>query len=71
MKQVLALFILLFLSFNTFSQVTFEPGYIIDNSGQKTICLIKNNDWKNNPESFDYKINEAATVLEGNSGTTT
>ena len=66
MKQVLALFILLFLSFNTFSQVTFEPGYIIDNSGQKTICLIKNNDWKNNPESFDYKINEAATVLEGN-----
>ena len=66
MKQVLTLFILLFTIFSTYSQVTFEPGYIIDNSGQKTICLIKNNDWKNNPASFDYKINETTTILKGN-----
>ncbi|WP_339837331.1 outer membrane beta-barrel protein [uncultured Maribacter sp.] len=40
---------------STFGQITFEKGYFIDNSGQKTDCLIKNIDWKNNPTSFQYK----------------
>jgi hypothetical protein len=43
---------------NTFSQTKFLKGYFINNSGQKTDCLIKNVDWKNNPKQFEYKINE-------------
>lgn len=34
----------------------FEKGYFIDNAGNKTECYIKNLDWKNNPNSFKYKI---------------
>lgn len=43
---------------NCFSQISFEKGYYIDNSNQKTYCLIKNIDWKNNPTEFEYKLSE-------------
>lgn len=43
------------LSFNCYSQITFEKGYYINNLGQKTDCFIKNNDWKNNPINLEYK----------------
>ncbi len=65
MKKYLSVFLLTFLSFNTFAQITFEPGYIIDNSGEKINCLIKNNDWKNNPTKFEYKTDSNAEVQEG------
>lgn len=38
------------------AQINFEQGYTINNSGQKVTCLIKNADWKNNPDKFQYKI---------------
>lgn len=41
-----------------FSQIKFEKGYFIDNSGKKTDCLIKNIDWNYNPTSFEYKLSE-------------
>ncbi|WP_282048515.1 tRNA modification GTPase [Maribacter aquivivus] len=65
MKKYLSVFLLTFLSFNTFAQITFEPGYIIDNSGEKINCLIKNNGWKNNPTKFEYKTDSNAEVQEG------
>ncbi|MDC6405612.1 MULTISPECIES: tRNA modification GTPase [Maribacter] len=40
------------------AQIDFEPGYIIDNSGQRTSCYIKNLEWKNNPSEFQYQISE-------------
>ncbi|MGO4919342.1 hypothetical protein [Maribacter spongiicola] len=65
MKKYLSVFLLTFLSFNAFAQITFEPGYIINNSGEKINCLIKNNGWKNNPTKFEYKIDSNAEVREG------
>lgn len=58
---------LFFLFFNcmTSAQTTYEKAYFIDNHQNKTECLIKNLDWKNNPESFNYKLSETSEVLEG------
>ncbi|HLS31621.1 MAG TPA: hypothetical protein VK021_12250 [Flavobacteriaceae bacterium] len=58
MKNQLLVFLLLFLSFNSYAQITFEAGYFIDWDNQKTNCLIKNLDWKNNPTEFEYKLTE-------------
>jgi len=48
------------MTLNCFSQIIFEKGYFIDNTGEKTECLIKNYDWKKNPTEFEYKISESA-----------
>jgi hypothetical protein len=45
------------------AQNTFEKGYIINNSDQKTECLIKNLGWKDNPSSFEYKISETSESI--------
>lgn len=58
MKKNLLLFFLTILCFEGYSQISFEKGYIIDNSDQKRECLIKNNDWIFNPISIEYKISE-------------
>ena len=47
------------------AQITFEPGYIIDNSGTKTECQIRFVEWRNNPERFEYKIGDKGQVIEG------
>jgi len=57
MKKTIALLVLLF-PLLTIAQITFQQGYFIQN-GVKTECLIKNQAWKNNPVSIEYKINEA------------
>lgn len=44
------------------AQIQFEKGYFIDNAGSRTPCLIRNADWKNNPESFDYRLTEAGEI---------
>ncbi|MCG2431601.1 PorT family protein [Aequorivita xiaoshiensis] len=58
MKKQLLFLLITVLSFNCYSQISFEKGYYIDNSNQKTNCLIKNIDWKNNPTEFEYKLSE-------------
>ena len=40
----------------SFGQINFEKGYFIDNDNRKTECLIKNEDWNDNPTTFFYKI---------------
>ena len=57
-KKALLLFISAIISVNSYSQISFEKGYYIDNSGQKTNCLIKNIDWVNNPTEIEYKLSE-------------
>jgi hypothetical protein len=37
-----------------FAQVVFEPGYVIDAQGIKTEYLIKNHDWRQTPQQFEY-----------------
>jgi hypothetical protein len=65
MKNRLSLLFLV-VTFLTFAQNKFEPGYYIDNSGIKTECLIENNDWKNNPKSIVIKntINDGKIVTK-------
>jgi hypothetical protein len=58
MKKQLLLLLTTILSLNCYSQISFEKGYFIDNTNQKTNCLIKNIDWKNNPTEFEYKPSE-------------
>ena len=49
------------------SQITFEKGYFIDNTGTRTECFIKNLDWRNNPADFVYKDQmESADLKAGN-----
>jgi len=43
----------------SYSQVKYEVGYFISNDGQRTECLIKNRDWKNNPVDFAYRFSES------------
>jgi hypothetical protein len=40
------------------AQVSFEAGHIIDNSGTKVECFIKDLEWSNNPTEFQYKLTE-------------
>lgn len=56
MKKAITL-LLLVLPALCIAQINYEPGYFIEN-GNKTQCLIKNLAWKNNPASFEYKLNE-------------
>ena len=52
------LLLALLLSSSMYGQISFDQGYIIDNTNQKTNCLIKNLDWKNNPNEIEYKLFE-------------
>ncbi|HEY9169319.1 MAG TPA: tRNA modification GTPase [Lutibacter sp.] len=58
MKKQLLILLITILSFNTYAQISFEKGYFINNTDQKTDCFIKNIDWKNNPSEFQYKLSE-------------
>ncbi|TRX23447.1 tRNA modification GTPase [Flavobacterium franklandianum] len=63
MSKKLLLFIITILSLEGYSQITFEKGYIIDNSNQKIECLIKNIDWIFNPVNLEYKISEESEPI--------
>ncbi|MFB9053080.1 tRNA modification GTPase [Formosa undariae] len=58
MKTQIFIILIAFISNHCYSQIYFEKGYYIDNTNQKTTCLIKNIDWKNNPTEFEYKLSE-------------
>lgn len=63
MKKKLLIFTLLLLPFfESYSQIVFEKGYFINENDQKIECLIKNIDWNNNPETFDYMLSENAII---------
>lgn len=54
MKTRFTFLIVLFSIFNLFAQ-KYESGYYIDNFDTKIEGFIKNNDWRNNPRSFEFK----------------
>ena len=62
MKKQLLLFLITILSINCYSQIKFEKGYFIDNTNQRTNCLIKNIDWENNPTEFEYKLSKESKI---------
>jgi hypothetical protein len=55
MKNLLLTALLFLFSFS-YAQITFEKGYFINNSGDRTECFIKNIDWRDNPTKFEYKM---------------
>ncbi|WP_010177580.1 autotransporter outer membrane beta-barrel domain-containing protein [Aquimarina agarilytica] len=62
MNRLLFYFLIIIPSLNSYSQISFEKGYYIINSGQKTDCFIKNIDWKNNPTHFNYKLSKNGEI---------
>lgn len=51
------------LNISTQAQNYFEKGYLIDNQGNRKECLIKNNDWQNNPKRVQFQdINGGQTL---------
>ncbi|MHA7057299.1 tRNA modification GTPase [Aquimarina sp. M1] len=58
MEKKIGIIIACLLSIGTFGQITFDQGYFITNTNEKVECLIRNNDWKNNPKEIKYKLNE-------------
>lgn len=49
-----------------YAQITFEKGYFINNAGERTEASIKNLDWKNNPNEFEYKLDGSSDVRKEN-----
>jgi hypothetical protein len=66
MRRPLLTLIALFVSFSSFSQIRFEPGYYIDLVGKRVDCLIRNADWKNSPSTFTYKLTETGETQQMN-----
>ena len=66
MKTLTTLLLLTIFSFASFGQMEFEKGYLITTGNQRKDCLIKNEEWKNNPSEFTYKLAETATPETGN-----
>jgi hypothetical protein len=62
MKKTTIIFIISIFCHSLFAQIQFEKGYFIDSTNKKVNCLIKNVDWKNNPNKFEYMLTENATV---------
>lgn len=62
MKKNYYLFLILLLSNLVNAQIKFEKGFYIDNTDTKIEGLIKNEDWRNNPNSFEFKENENSEV---------
>lgn len=65
MKLKLLLITVLLSGLNAFSQTNFESGYLIKTNGTKVGCLIKNEDWKGSPTSFDYKLDQNGEIKTG------
>ena len=61
MKQKITMMFLL-IGFATIAQINFEKGYFINNNGNKIECLIKNEDWKNNPKKIEIKYINSETI---------
>jgi len=61
MKRTLLILFLFFFCINSYAQINFESGYYITNANEKVTGLIKNEDWKNNPISFEFKNSESDT----------
>ena len=62
MKKALATLALLILYFHCLSQIIFEKGYFINNQGTKIPSLIKNADWKHNPDQIEYRLGEGSEI---------
>lgn len=64
MKKILT--IILFVCYvQTNAQESFLKGYIVNKDNVKTECYIKDEQWKNNPSSFSYKLSKEGKTITG------
>ncbi|WP_299133093.1 hypothetical protein [uncultured Tenacibaculum sp.] len=63
MKKMLFYVAVFLATINCYSQIEFEKGYFIKNNNERVECLIKNEDWDNNPLKFKYKLNHGAPEI--------
>ena len=64
MKKLLLIVFLGLFYCHSYSQVNFEKAYFIDNENIWTECFIKNKDLYQNPNSFEYKLNQEESVVK-------
>lgn len=62
MNKLLIITLFLLFGFNAYTQTRFEKGYFIKNDGTKIDCFIKNIDWRNNPDNFEYKLTQSTKI---------
>jgi hypothetical protein len=65
MKTLTTLLLLTFVTYASFGQMEFEKGYLITSDSQRKECLIKNEEWKDNPTEFSYKLTKSASPETG------
>ena len=63
-KSIFVFLTVMFFNLN-YSQPNFKKGNIVKNNGQKVSCLILEEDWKYNPTTFTYKLEDSKGVLTG------
>lgn len=63
MKKMLFYVAVFLATINCYSQIEFEKGYFIKNNNERVECLIKNEDWDNNPFKFKYKLNHGTSEI--------
>ena len=51
------------LPFSIIAQTKFESGYFVDKQGNRTECLIRNDDWLRSPKTIRYKSNAGSDQL--------
>jgi hypothetical protein len=56
-KRIYVLFFFIILTIQSWGQLKFEKGYIVDNNNKKTECYIKNHEWKS-PTKIEIKLSE-------------
>lgn len=66
MKRIILILIFIFCISSLSSQILYEKGYYLNNSGAQVDCLIKNHVWKNNPSEIEIKKdeNDSSTTLK-------
>lgn len=65
MRTVTTLLLLFFLVTESFGQIRYEKGYLINNDNKRIECLIKNGEWKYNPTEFSYKLGKSGNSEKG------
>ena len=65
MKTLTTFLLLTVITYASFGQMEFEKGYLIGSDSQRKECLIKNEEWKNNPTEFTYKLSKLASPETG------
>ncbi|AWI26045.1 outer membrane beta-barrel protein [Flavobacterium pallidum] len=58
-------YLLLLICFPAIAQIEFVPGYFIDNNNKTTTCLVRDEGWKDNPVTFQYKMSAASEAKIG------